>query len=54
MNVDGGDPVFVALIDDIRVFKELDDRQESQRDYKRIVDSLNEYLPDNSIGDTCP
>lgn len=49
MNEDAKDPVFVALIGDIRGSRELDDRQETQQEFKRVVDALNDHIPDRSI-----
>ena len=43
------DPVFVALIGDIRGSRELDDRKEVQEEFKRVVGSLNEHMPDSAI-----
>jgi hypothetical protein len=43
------DPIFVALIGDIRGSRELEDRQAAQREFKGVVDALNEQLPDGSI-----
>lgn len=42
-------PLFVALIGDIRGSRELDDRQEAQQAFKRVVGSLNDHLPASSI-----
>ncbi|WP_435346066.1 SatD family protein [Haloarchaeobius sp. HRN-SO-5] len=47
MNLDGS--IFVALIGDIRGSRELEDRKGAQEEFKRVVDSLNERLPDSSI-----
>lgn len=49
MNEDLDDPIFVALIGDIRGSRELEDRKEVQEEFKRVVDSLNEHVPDSSI-----
>jgi hypothetical protein len=49
MNEDVGDSEFVALIGDIRGSRELEDRQEAQREFKRVVGSLNEHIADRSI-----
>lgn len=49
MNEDVDDPLFVALIGDIRGSRELEDRQEAQQEFKEVVDSLNEYIPNRSI-----
>ena len=49
MNEDVDDAVFVALIGDIRGSRELEDRQEAQHEFKRVVDSLNEHIPASSI-----
>ena len=43
------DDVFVAVIGDIRGSRELADRSEAQREFKQVVNSLNEELPDSSI-----
>lgn len=43
------DPTFVALIGDIRGSRELVDRNEAQKEFKQIVNSLNEQIPDGSI-----
>ena len=43
------DPTFVALIGDIRGSRELEDRKEAQEEFKRVVDSLNDHIPDSSI-----
>jgi len=49
MNEDPDDPVFVALIGDIRGSRELDDRKEVQGEFKRVVGTLNEHIPDSAI-----
>lgn len=49
MNEDVDDPVFVALIGDIRGSRELDDRKQVQEEFKRVVDSLNDHIPDSAI-----
>lgn len=49
MNEDVDDTVFVALIGDIRGSRELEDRQEAQREFKGVVESLNEHIPNGSI-----
>ena len=49
MEEDIDDPVFVALIGDIRGSRELEDRREAQQEFKRVVTSLNEHIPDRSI-----
>jgi len=49
MTEDPDDPVFVALIGDIRGSRELDDRKEVQEEFKRVVGSLNEHMPDSAI-----
>lgn len=43
------DHVFVALIGDIRGSRELERRSEAQEEFKQVVDSLNEHIPDGSI-----
>lgn len=43
------DPVFVALIGDIRGSRELDDRQQAQEEFKAVVDSLNDTIQDDAI-----
>jgi hypothetical protein len=43
------DPVFVALIGDIRGSRELADRSEAQQEFKRVVESLNDHVPDGAI-----
>lgn len=43
------DAVFVAVIGDIRGSRELADRNEAQREFKQVVNSLNDDLPDSSI-----
>lgn len=48
MNEDVTDPVFVALIGDIRGSRNIEDRQEAQQEFKRVVDSLNGQIPNNS------
>lgn len=45
----GDDPVFVAVIGDIRGSRELDDRNEAQKEFRQVVDGLNEQLADSSI-----
>lgn len=47
MNED--DPIFVALIGDIRGSRELEDRKEAQKEFKRVVNSLDEHVPDSAI-----
>lgn len=49
MNDDLDDPSFVALIGDIRGSRELEDRNTVQKEFKRIVNSLNDRIPDSSI-----
>ena len=49
MNEDVDDTVFVALIGDIRGSRELDDRKQVQKEFKRVVSSLNEYTPNSAI-----
>lgn len=49
MAEDENGPKFVALIGDIRGSRELEDRQAAQREFKAVVDALNEELPDGSI-----
>jgi len=49
MNDDLDDPIFVALIGDIRGSRELNDRKEVQEEFKRVVDSLNDHIPDSAI-----
>lgn len=39
------DPVFVALIGDIRGSRELEDRKQAQAEFEAVVDSLNETIP---------
>lgn len=43
------DDVFVAVIGDIRGSRELTDRREAQQEFKQVVTSLNDELPDSSI-----
>lgn len=43
------DGVFVAVIGDIRGSRELADRSEVQREFKQVVNSLNDELPDSAI-----
>lgn len=43
------DAVFVAVIGDIRGSRELADRSKAQREFKQVVNSLNDELPDSSI-----
>ncbi|WP_435099478.1 SatD family protein [Halorubrum sp. N11] len=43
------DPRYVALIGDIRGSRKLDNRNEAQEEFKQVVDSLNEHVPDGSI-----
>lgn len=47
MNED--DRIFVALIGDIRGSRELEDRNEAQEAFKRVVDSLDERVPREAI-----
>lgn len=49
MNEDTDDPMFVALIGDIRGSRELDDRKEVQKEFKQVVDSLNDHISDRAI-----
>lgn len=49
MNEDATDPVFVALIGDIRGSRELEDRKELQEEFKQVVNSLNGHIPDSSL-----
>jgi hypothetical protein len=49
MTEDMEDPPFVALIGDIRGSRELNDRNEVQKEFKRVVDSLNDHVPDSAI-----
>lgn len=49
MNEDLDTPIFVALIGDIRGSRELEDRKEVQKEFKRVVDSLNDHIPESSI-----
>jgi hypothetical protein len=47
VNVDGR--AFVAMIGDIRGSRQLDDRKEVQTEFERIVDSLDDHVPDSTI-----
>ena len=49
MNEDVDDPIFVALIGDIRGSRELEDRKRVQKEFKRIVESLDDYIPNSAI-----
>ena len=49
MNEDLDDPIFVALIGDIRGSRELNDRKEVQGEFERVVDSLNDHVPDSAV-----
>jgi len=49
MNEDSATPRYVALIGDIRGSRELADRNEVQNEFKSVVDSLNNHVPDRSI-----
>lgn len=49
MNNDFDDPLFVALIGDIRGSRELEERNKVQKEFKRVVNSLNDHVPDSSI-----
>lgn len=49
MSEDSSDSTFVALIGDIRGSRELDDREEVQKEFKRVVNSLNGHVPDGAI-----
>jgi hypothetical protein len=49
MTKNQADAVFVAVIGDIRGSRELADRSEAQRKFKKVVNSLNDELPDSSI-----
>lgn len=49
MNEDLDDPIFVALIGDIRGSRELEDRKNVQKEFKGVVNSLNDYIPNSSI-----
>ncbi len=49
MTENANDHIYVALIGDIRGSRELDDRSEVQKEFKQVVDSLNDHLPSGSI-----
>lgn len=49
MSEDPNDRVFVALIGDIRGSREIDDREGAQKEFKRVVGSLNEQIPSRSV-----
>lgn len=49
MNEDLDDPLFVALIGDIRGSRELEDRKGVQKEFERVVGSLNEHVPNDAI-----
>lgn len=49
MNADVDDRIFVALIGDIRGSRELENRKEAQEEFERVVGSLNDRIPDDSI-----
>lgn len=46
---DDADPVFVALIGDIRGSRELDDRKQAQEEFEAVVDSLNDTIPADAM-----
>lgn len=48
-----GDAVFVAVIGDVRGSRELLDRSDAQREFKQVVTSLNDELPDSAIASEC-
>ena len=43
------DTEYVAVIGDIRGSRELTDRSEAQREFKQVVNSLNDDLPEDAI-----
>lgn len=43
------DPLYVALIGDIRGSRELEARSDVQKEFERVVDSLNDHVPTDSI-----
>lgn len=45
----GNDSDYVALIGDIRGSRDVDDRQEVQTEFKRVVDALNDQVPSSAI-----
>ncbi|MFQ3295629.1 MAG: hypothetical protein ACI9EZ_000999 [Halobacteriales archaeon] len=49
MNEAGTDSSYVALIGDIRGSRDVDDRQEVQTEFKRVVDALNEQVASSAI-----
>lgn len=49
MTGDGDESTFVALIGDIRGSRELEDRQEAQKEFEAVVDSLEDSIPDSAI-----
>lgn len=49
MNEDLDDRIFVALIGDIRGSRELENRKRVQKEFKGVVNSLNDYIPNSSI-----
>lgn len=49
MNGAREDPRYVALIGDIRGSRELEDRKRAQEEFERVVESLNDEVPDESI-----
>lgn len=49
MNRDVDDTLYVALIGDIRGSRELENRSEVQKEFKQVIDSLNEHIPTRSI-----
>src|SRR6056297_1445433 len=49
MTRDTNDPIYVALIGDIRGSRDVDDRKEVQEEFKRVVGSLNEQLWNGAI-----
>ncbi|MBP1986215.1 SatD family protein [Halolamina salifodinae] len=46
-NVD--DQMYVALIGDIRGSRALNDRNEAQKEFKRVINSLNDHVPASAI-----
>lgn len=49
MSEAGTDSSYVALIGDIRGSREVDDRQEVQTEFKRVVDALNDQVASSAI-----
>lgn len=49
MNEDVDGPIFVALIGDIRGSREVADRKKVQKEFRRVVNSLNESIPNSAI-----